>query len=153
MSDVFEIDGIEFRLEPIPVFESMECYEHIAPIVGNFIVLAQNGEASLDGIAQALKHGSDAFRQLPRLRDFFLKHCSVKLPEYSGKWMPLAEKGFQDKAFPPRSHMRHTNWLVKCVSLEYGTFLDDLQSAAEVLAPKAENQSRSPSGSDGTSGE
>jgi hypothetical protein len=155
MSDEFMIGDVGFRMKPIPVLESETVYHSLVPILTPLIAVAAGGMSfTAETLTTAMGTMPGAVDQLPRLHNFFVKHCAVQLPnEYNGAWLDLDKKAFCDKAFPPRSHSRHLEWIVRCVMAEYGTFLFELWAQAEARMKTTENQSPSPSGPTGTSGE
>jgi hypothetical protein len=155
MSDHFVIGGVGFRMKPIPVLDSEKVYRHLAPILTPLVTLAAaNMTLTPESLKTAMGSMPEAIEQLPKLHDFFVKWCQVQLPnEYNGGWLDLENKTFCEKAFPPRSHSRHFEWIARCIVAEYGTFLFELWEQAKDHMAQTESPSSSPSGSTGTSGE
>lgn len=155
--DEFEIDGIGFRLKPLPVIVA----ERLAPAVTELITPALAamfaGDKTAEQLGTALRGLSGCAEQLPRLREAFAAQCSVTIGEAPGVgkagptivWSELKGKVF-DNTFR-RKHKLYFEWLGHCLALEYGDFLAEIGQRL-IVALKA-SLSASQSGSPGESGD
>ncbi len=149
--DEFEVDGIGFRLLPLPVLVA----EKLAPALTAMLTPAltaffaeQKSAAELGAALSGLKGSAE---QLPMFREAFASRCEVVFGEVEGKtvWTELKGKVL-DQTFR-RKHSRYFRWLGHCLALEYGDFLAEIgQQLAEAAK---ENRSTSPNGSPGESGD
>jgi len=149
--DEFEVDGIGFRLTPLPALVA----ERLAPAVMALVTPALSAffadQKSIAQLADALKGLAGSADQLPKFREAFAAQCSVIIGEVEGKpiWSELKGKVFEDTF--RRKHSRYFQWLGQCLALEYGDFLAEIgQRLAEAV--KA-NLSSSLPGSLGGSGD
>lgn len=130
--DEFEIDGVGFRLKPLPVLVA----ERLAPAVVELITPALAGlfadQKNVAQLGQALRGLSGAAAQLPLLREAFAAQCSVTIGEAPGVgnigpeivWSELKGKVFESTF--SRKHKLYYEWLGRCLGLEYGDFLAEI---------------------------
>lgn len=133
--DEFEIDGVGFRLKPLPALVA----EKLAPAVAALVTPALAGiianQSDVTELAKALRTLEGALEQLPKFREAFAAQCQVTLPERAGGelvWTELKGKVF-DETFR-RRHRLYYEWLARCLATEYADFLAEIGRAlAEAL--------------------
>src|SRR5690606_30029335 len=97
--DEFEIDGVGFRLRPLPALVA----EKLAPAVAALVTPALAGiianQSDVTELAKALRTLEGALEQLPKFREAFAAQCQVTLPERAGGelvWTELKGKVFDE---------------------------------------------------------
>lgn len=149
--DEFEVDGIGFRLKPLPPLVA----ERLAPAVTGLLTPALAamfaGQKDVRELGQALNGLAGSAEQLPKFREAFAAQCSVTIGEAGGEpvWSELKGTVFDDTF--RRKHRRYYEWLGRCLSFEYGDFLQELgQGLAKAMK---ESPWSSLTGSPGESGD
>jgi hypothetical protein len=122
-SDEFEIDGIGFRLWPLPALVAEKLAPSLAGLITPAIAAFFADQRNVGQIAEALKGLTGSVEQLPKFREAFAAKCSVVVGEAGGEpiWSELKGNVFNDTF--QRKHSRYFEWLARCLAAEYGDFL------------------------------
>jgi hypothetical protein len=124
--DEFEVDGISFRLKPLPVLVAEvlapPLTEMVTPAVAAFIA----GDRNIEQLNQALRGLASAVAQVPKFREAFCGQCQVTIGKAEGQvvWTELRGQVFEDTF--RRKHHRYYEWIANCIRLEFGAFLAEI---------------------------
>jgi hypothetical protein len=149
--DEFEIDGVGFRLKPLPVLVA----EKLAPALSELVTPALAGifanQKSITDLAQSLRGLAGVAEQLPKFREAFAAQCQVTIGEVGGQrvWSELKGNAFEDTF--RRKHRLYFEWLARCLGYEFGDFLAEI--GRKLAAALKESLSTFQPGSPGESGD
>lgn len=150
--DEFEIDGVGFRLLPLPVLVAEKLAPALTALLTPALAAMFAGERDVKQLGQALRGLEGAAEQLPKFREAFAARCKVTIGVVEGQpvWSDLKGKVFEDVF--SRKHRLYFEWLGRCVGAEYGDFLAEIgQRVAAAL--ETASPSTFPTGSPGASGD
>lgn len=121
--DEFEIDGVGFRLKPLPALVAEKLAPAVTALVTPALAAMFSGQTSVTELGQALAGLSGSAEQLPKFREAFAAQCSVTYGEVEGQviWAELKGKVFDDTF--RRKHLLYFKWIALCLEKEYGDFL------------------------------
>jgi hypothetical protein len=126
----FQIDELQFRLEPMKVQQALKGLKILSQIVAP-IFTSGDGEGNPDwskldkALLSSLIEVNDC---LPTFIDEFKHLCKVN---WQGKWVPVAN--FLDLIFQGRTTLLLA-WLIECLGSQYSDFLS--ASGRELLITK-----------------
>lgn len=149
--DEFQIDGVAFRLGPLPVLVAEKLAPAVAAMAAPALAAMFAGQRNVGQLAQALRGLEGSAEQLPKFREAFAAQSQVSIGEVGGTvvWTELKGKVFEDTF--RRKHKLYFDWLTQCVSLEYGAFLAEI--GQKLVAALEASHSTSQNGSPGASGD
>jgi hypothetical protein len=156
-ADEFQIDGVGFRLKPLPVIVAEKLAPAVTELVTPALAALFAGGKDIAQLGQSLRGLSGCAEQLPRLREAFAAQCSVTIGEAPGVgkagpeiiWSELKGKVLDDTF--RRKHKLYFEWLGNCLALEYGDFLAEI--GQRLIAALKANPSAFPTGFPGESGD
>jgi hypothetical protein len=124
--DEFEIDGVGFRLKPLPVLVAEKLAPAVTSLVTPALAAMFAGPTNVSELGKALQLLSGSAEQLPKFREALAAQCSVTFGEVEGQviWAELKGKVL-DETFR-RKHLLYFKWLAHCLEKEYGDFLGEI---------------------------
>jgi hypothetical protein len=149
--DEFEIDGIGFRLGPLPVLVAERLAPALTAMLTPAVAALFAGQTRAAELGEALRGLSGCAELLPKFREAFAAQSEVNIGVIDGKpvWTELKGQVFEDTF--RRQHRRYLEWVSQCLACEYGTFLAEI--GQRLVAALEANPSISPNGSPGASGD
>jgi tail assembly chaperone len=129
--DEFEIDGVGFRLKPLPALVAEKLAPAVTAMLTPAVAALFAGQSSVAELGQALRGLEGAAEQLPKFREAFAAQSLVTIGEAEGQavWSELKGKVFDDTF--RRKHTLYFKWLGRCISTEYGSFLAEIGQGLE----------------------
>lgn len=149
--DEFEIDGIGFRLKPLPALVAEKLAPAVLALVTPTLAAFIANTKDVAALGQALRNLEGSVEQLPKFREAFAAQCSVIIGKAGDRdvWTELTGNAFEDTF--RRKHSRYFEWLARCIVIEYGDFLAEIgRRLVEVMRA---NPLSSLTGSPGGSGD
>lgn len=132
--DEFEVDGIGFRLKPLPSLVAEKLAPAVSALLTPAVAAFLADQKSVAELSAALRGLEGSLEQLPKFREAFAARCSVVIGQ-AGKepvWTELKGNAFEE--IFQRNHRRYFEWLARCVAIEYGDFLAEIgQRLGEVV--------------------
>jgi hypothetical protein len=132
--DEFEIDGIGFRLKPLPVLVAEKLAPSVLALMTPALAAFIADPKDVGQLGQALRNLEGSVQQLPLFREAFAAQSQVVIGEAQGQkvWSELKGKVLDDTF--RRQHKRYFEWLARCIACEYGDFLAETgQRLAEAM--------------------
>jgi len=149
--DEFEIDGIGFRLGPLPVLVAEKLAPALTTMLTPAVAAMFAGQTNLGELGAALSGLAGCAELLPKFREAFAAQCQVTIGVIEGKpiWTELKGQVFEDTF--RRQHRRYLEWVSQCLAFEYGAFLAEIGQLLAVALQASPSSSLN--GSPGESGD